>query len=155
MNIVFALLLTLAIESLVYIFVKPLNLKIFVFMSIANCVLNPTMNIILLLVNDYKIYAILLTIFEICTVFCEYLVLKYILKVEKIKSIVFSCFANIMSLFIGSISNVFMNQQNNLIIGSTVFVIIYLILFSLCFGVVFLSFINHDNQNHKHGNNAR
>ena len=138
MYILYALLMTLCVEMTVYLFVKPFSYKTFFIMFAFNCLLNPSMNLILNLINDTNIYALCLTIFEVMTTIIEAVILIFVLKYDFVKGILISTLANMLSLFIGSIVNLFIINENGAFICSVLlaiylFVLLDVILFRLIF----------------------
>lgn len=138
MYILYALLMTLSVEMTVYLFVKPFSYKTLFFIFALNCLLNPSMNLILNLITDMNTYALCLTIFEIMTTIIEALMLIFILKYDFIKGILISTLANMLSLFIGSIVNLFIINENgaffcSVLLATYLFILLDIILFRLIF----------------------
>lgn len=102
LNIIFALLLTLVIETFIYVFVKPYDIKLFITVTVMNLVLNPLMNLTLLNMASLQQYTVWLTIFECLTVVIEATVLYFIVKIRLPKAFIFAFIANIVSYGIGS-----------------------------------------------------
>ena len=100
--IIFSLAITLCIETFVYMFLKPRDLKLFIIVSGLNIVLNVTMNIILTYAIKEEIaYWIILSIYEVLTTLVEALLITYLMKFRFLKVLLFAFIANLSSFLVG------------------------------------------------------
>ena len=107
MDIILALSITLAIELLVIFLFFFKDIKTFIIMSVANIILNVTMNMIIQLMPSDFWYYFFLVVFEIFTFIVEALILFFICKKPLKKSFLVSLIANVTSLGVGLLINYF------------------------------------------------
>lgn len=107
MQILLALMLTLFIETIIYFFYKPFNVRAIVITVVMNIILNVTMNLLLrfnpYIVSTYTRWVIALIIAEIAIVIIEAFVLYFLIDKKKRRSMIFSIGANSASLVLGTI----------------------------------------------------
>lgn len=100
--IIFSLAITLCIETFVYMFLKPRDLKLFIIVSGLNIILNVTMNIILTYAIKEEIaYWIILSIYEVLTTLVEAMLITYLMKFRFLKVLLFAFIANLSSFLVG------------------------------------------------------
>ena len=99
--ILFPLSLTLLIETVIYMFLKWGDIKLFLVVSIANLVLNTTMNFILLSISDINTYNIVLISYEIGTTLVEALMIFLFMRFKFWKVLLFAIAANGASFLMG------------------------------------------------------
>ena len=99
--ILFPLSLTLLIETIIYMFLKWGDIKLFVVASVANIVLNTTMNLILLSITDATAYYIVLISYEIGTTLVEALIITLFMRFKFWKTLLFAVLANGVSYLVG------------------------------------------------------
>ena len=141
MQIVFPLFVTLAIETGIYILFRQRSLKLFIFVSILNVILNVSMNIGLSFVNDNKLYWIILSCSEIATTLIEGFALSLIMKEKIKKMLLLSFIANAASFLVGLIFffTPIYQTRITIIIVTIVFGLIYL----FNYFIVFTMFVRH------------
>lgn len=103
--ILFSLFLTTSIEGIVYAISNKFYLKTYIFLLIANLILNPTMNLIILSFKDENAYIITLMIGEILTVVIESFIYYFITKKSYWYSLLIALTANVASFAIGNAIN--------------------------------------------------
>lgn len=107
MQILLALMLTLFIETIIYFFYKPFNVRAVVIVVIMNIILNLTMNLLLrfnpFIASTYTRWVIALVIAEILIVIIEAFILYFLIDKKKWRSIIFSVSANGASLALGTV----------------------------------------------------
>ena len=125
MDVLLALFITLAVElSIISLFFFK-DIRVFFSLSIANIVLNLTMNLLIrLMPNDFAYY-LFLVLFEIGVVILEALVLIFICKKSVIRSLLISLLANASSLSIGLLINSFNPDNKTKMILFITFAVIY------------------------------
>ena len=129
MNIILALSITLAIELIVISIFFFKDIKTFLVMSLANIILNVSMNLLSLLMTSVNNYRIFLIIYEIMTFIIEALILIYILKKKKTIGYLASFLANGASFGIGILMNNLAKETKITIILIVIFASIYSITF--------------------------
>lgn len=127
MEIILALMITLAIEVNIYIFLDKKNIFLWLASTIMNIVLNVSMNLLIYLVTSEYGQIIYLICFEIGTFIVEALILFLIFKYKLWKCFLFAFIANLVSLLIGLLVNRWVVQDRTKIILLIVFGIIYLV----------------------------
>ena len=143
LDILFPLSITLLLEPLIFSLIKKFDFKVFLVSSIANLVLNTTMNVIIHFILEKRIYALFLFNYEIATIFVEALIVNLFCKIKYGKCLLFSMFANIASLTMGSMLNSFG-------ISSIYVSIILFVFYAIFFVLVFL--YNSPNKEHDSNN---
>ena len=102
LSIVFSLAITLCVETFVYMFLKPRDLKLFLIVSGLNIVLNVTMNVALIYaIKDQTIYWIILISYELLTTCIEAFVITILMKFRFLAVLLFAFIANLSSFLIG------------------------------------------------------
>ena len=116
MEIILALMITLAIEVNIYIFLDKKNIFLWLASTIMNIVLNVSMNSLIYLVTSEYGQIIYLICFEIGTFIVEALILFLIFKYKLWKCFLFAFIANAASLIIGLLVNRWVVQDMTKII---------------------------------------
>lgn len=138
MDILLALSITLMVELLIISLFFFKDIKVFISLSLANIVLNLTMNLLIRLMSNDFAYYLFLVLFEIGTVVVEALVLIFICKKSVIKSLLISLLANSSSLSVGLLINSFNPDNKTKMILFITFVVIYTIIFAVNLSFYFL-----------------
>ena len=145
LSIVFPLAVTLVIETGLYMILKHRDLKLFLVVGIMNAILNPTMNIVLLLCGDTQLkYWIILIVGEILTTFIESLGVFLFMKFKYRKILLFAAIANLGSFLIGLALEPLYGNKTILIIVTVVFLLIYIAVYL----VVLISFFKKNREKH-------
>ena len=143
LSIVFPLAVTLVIETGLYMILKHRDLKLFLVVGIMNAILNPTMNIVLLLCGDTQLkYWIILIVGEILTTFIESLGVFLFMKFKYRKILLFAAIANLGSFLIGLALEPLYGNKTILIIVTVVFLLIYIAVYL----VVLISFFKKNRE---------
>ena len=143
LSIVFPLAVTLVIETGLYMILKHRDLKLFLVVGIMNAILNPTMNILLLLCGDTQLkYWIILIAGEILTTFIESLVVFFFMRFKYLKILLFAVIANLGSFLIGLALEPLYGNKTILIIVTVVFLLIYIAIYL----VVLISFFKKNRE---------
>ena len=124
--ILFPLSLTLLIETIIYMFLKWGDIKLFVVASFANIVLNTTMNLILLSITDATAYYILLISYEIGTTLVEALIITLFMHFKFWKTLLFAVLANGVSYLVGLLLQPVYQTRTTIIVLTIVFLALYL-----------------------------
>ena len=136
MLIILPLVITLALETGIYMILKHRDLKLFLVVSGLNIVLNPLMNVCLFALRGSGIYWLSVSTFEILTVLIESLIIFLIMKIKFPKVLLFSFLANALSFGVGiSLSFVYQMKITPIIVGA-LFLSIYIFTFiftTLCY----------------------
>ena len=143
MNLLLPLLITLAIETGIYMILKHRDLKLFITVSFLNVVLNMSMNIGLSMIRDTMTYWIVLSICEVATVLIEALLIHLIMKFSFKHTLLFALIANAASFLVGfllTLTPVY-EIQMAMIILCIVFGLVYL----FTYGFILVSFIKAKN----------
>ena len=127
MNIILALMITLAIEVNIYIFLDKKNIFLWLTATIMNIVLNVSMNLLVYLVQSEYGQILYYICFEIGTFIVEALIIFFIFKYNIWKCFLFALIANVASLIIGLLMNRWVVQDITKTILLMVFGIIYLV----------------------------
>ena len=127
MNIILALMITLAIEVNIYIFLDRKNIFLWLATSIMNVVLNFSMNMLVYLIHSEYGQVLYFICFEIGTFIVESLIIFFIFKYKIWKCFLFAFIANAASLIIGLLVNRWVVTETTKIILLIVFGIIYLV----------------------------
>lgn len=144
MNIILPLAITLALETGIYMILKHRDIKLLLVVSFLNVVLNMSMNIGLSFIDDKTIYWIVLSISEAVTVILESLVITLIMKFKYLKVLLFSVFANAVSLGVGLLIQPIYQTKTAVIIACGVFLAIYF----FTYGFTLFAFMsNYRNRN--------
>lgn len=130
LSLIFPLAVTLLIETGIYMILKHRDLKLFLVVSLMNLVLNPTMNIILLLFGDTQLkYWIILILGEILTTVIESLIVFLFMKFKYLKILLFAVTANLASFLLGLALEPLYGSKTLIIIFSIVFLLGYLAIY--------------------------
>lgn len=138
-EILFSLLLTLAIELLIYGFADRFNPKSYMMMLIVNIVLNVTMNTILLSLNSYQAYIIGLIIAEALVFIIESITFYLFTKKKLWFAILIAFTANVTSLAIGNLFNQLNIYENT--IAFYIWICVFMFIVSLQIGIVLYLFL--------------
>ena len=141
--IIVPLLLTLFIETGLYMILKHRDLKLFLIVGIMNLLLNPTMNLLLWFFGDTQLnYWLILIVGEVLTTLIESLIVYLFMKFKYLKILLFAFIANASSFFIGLAIEPIYDNKTALLIVSILCLLGYLI----SYAIVLLTFIRK-NQN--------
>ena len=124
--VLFPLSLTLLIETIIYMFLKWGDIKLFVVASVANIVLNTTMNLILLSITDATAYYIVLISYEIGTTLVEALIITLFMRFKFWKTLLFAVLANGVSYLVGLLLQPVYQTRTTIIVLTIVFLALYL-----------------------------
>ncbi len=124
--ILFPLSVTLLIETVIYMFLKWGDIKLFVVASVANIVLNTTMNLILLSITDATAYYIVLISYEIGTTLVEALIITLFMRFKFWKTLLFAVLANGVSYLVGLLLQPVYQTRTTIIVLTIVFLTLYL-----------------------------
>lgn len=127
MEIILALMITLAVEVNIYIFLDRKNIFLWLTATIMNIVLNVGMNILLYFMPTEFWYWFTLWIYEILTFIVEGLIIFIVFKYKLVKCLLVALIANASSFLVGLLINQFNPNGIARIILLIVFGIIYLI----------------------------
>ena len=127
MEIILALMITLAIEVNIYIFLDRKNIFLWLTATIMNFILNVGMNILLYYMPTEFWYWFTLWVYEILTFIIEGFVIFFIFKYRLVKCLLVALIANASSFLVGLLINHFNPNDIAKIILLIVFSIIYLV----------------------------
>ena len=130
MSIVIALMITLAIEVNIFIFLKRDNILLWLVASIMNVILNVGMNVLLYFMPTTFWYWFTLSIYEISTLIIEGLIVFLIFKYKFFKCLLVSLIANVASFLVGLLINQFTLNLWLQITLISVFMVLYLVGFA-------------------------
>ena len=130
MDIVLALMITLAIEVNIFIFLKRDNIFLWLVVSIMNVILNVGMNVLLYFMSTTFWYWFTLSIYEIATLIIEGLIIFLIFKYKFFKCLLVSLIANVTSFLVGLLINEFTLNLWLKITLISVFMVLYLVGFA-------------------------
>ena len=143
LSIIFPLAVTLVIETGLYMILKHRDLKLFLVVGIMNAILNPTMNIVLLLCGDTQLkYWLILIIGEVSTTFVESLIVYLFMKFKYLKILLFAVIANLGSLLVGLALEPLFGNKTFLIIATIIFLTCYIAIYL----VVLISFFKKNRE---------
>lgn len=131
MSIVIALMVTLAIEVNIFIFLKRDNIFLWLVASIMNVILNVGMNVLLYFMPTTFWYWFTLSVYEIATLIIEGLIIFLIFKYKFFKCLLVSLIANTASFLVGLLINEFTLNLWLQITLISVFMVLYLVGFAL------------------------
>lgn len=132
LSIIFPLSITLVVETGLYMILKHRDLKLFLVVSIMNLVLNPTMNVIILLCGDTQIkYWIILIASEVLTTLIESVIVFLFMRFKYLKILLFAFIANLASFLIGFALEPLYGNKMLLIILTIVFLVTYLAMYAV------------------------
>lgn len=125
--ILFPLVITLSIETGIYMILKHRDMKLFVVVSLMNVVLNISMNIVLTkCIHGEFYYYLFLVIFEIATTMIESLIVWFFMKFKYLKTLLFAAIANAASLAVGLSLSFAYDTKITIIVLTSLFFAIYL-----------------------------
>ena len=124
--ILFPLSLTLLIETVIYMFLKWGDIKLFLVVSIANLVLNTTMNFILLSISDINTYNIVLISYEIGTTLLEALIIFLFMRFKFWKVLLFAIAANGASFLMGFLLRDVYQTRTTIVVLTIIFFALFL-----------------------------
>ena len=127
MEIILALMITLAVEVNIYIFLDKKNIFLWLAASIMNVILNVSMNTFVYLIHSEYGQLLYFVFFEIGTFIVEALILFLIFKYKIWKCFLFAFIANVSSLMIGLLVNRWVITDTTKIILLVIFGMIYLV----------------------------
>ena len=127
MEIILALMITLAIEVNIYIFLDRKNIFLWLTATVMNVVLNVGMNVLLYYMPTEFWYWFTLWIYEMLTFIIEGLIIFAIFKYKLVKCLLVALIANASSFLIGFVINQFNPNDIAKIILLIVFAVIYLV----------------------------
>lgn len=130
MSIVIALMVTLAIEVNIFIFLKRDNIFLWLVASIMNVFLNVGMNVLLYFMPTTFWYWFVLCLYEISTLIIEGLIVFWIFKYKFFKCLLVSLIANTASFLVGLFINQFTLNLWLQITLISVFMVLYLLGFA-------------------------
>ena len=130
MSIVIALMITLAIEVNIFIFLKRDNILLWLVASIMNVILNVGMNVLLYFMPTTFWYWFTLSVYEILTLIIEGLIVFLIFKYKFFKCLLVSLIANVASFLVGLLINQFTLNLWLQITLISVFMVLYLVGFA-------------------------
>ena len=126
MEILLALMITLAIEVNIFIFLERHNIFLWLTATAMNVILNVGMNILLYYMPSEFWYWFTLWVYEILTFIIEGFIVFAIFRYKLIKCLLVSFIANASSFLVGYIINLFTLNNVALIVLVIVFIVIYL-----------------------------
>lgn len=130
MSIVIALMITLAIEVNIFIFLKRDNIFLWLAASIMNVILNVGMDVLLYFMPTTFWYWFTLSVYEIATLIIEGLIIFLIFKYKFFKCLLVSLIANVASFLVGLLINEFTLNLWLQITLISVFMVLYLVGFA-------------------------
>ena len=104
----------------------PRDIKLFVVASVANIVLNTTMNLILLSITEATAYYIVLISYEIGTTLAEALIITLFMRFKFWKTLLFAVLANGVSYLVGLLLQTVYQTRTTIIVLTIVFLALYL-----------------------------
>lgn len=130
MSIVIALMVTLAIEVNIFIFLKRDDIFLWLTASIMNVILNVGMNVLLYFMPTTFWYWFTLSVYEIVTLIIEGLIVFLIFKYKFFKCLLVSLIANTASFLVGLLINNFTLNLWLQITLISVFMVLYFVGFA-------------------------
>ena len=124
--ILFPLSLTLLIETVIYMFLKWGDIKLFLVVAISNLVLNTTMNFILLGITDINIYYAVLISYEIGTTLIEALIIFLFMRFKFWKTLLFAALANGASFLMGFLLKDVYQTRTTIIVLTIIFFVLFI-----------------------------
>ena len=125
MEIILALMITLAIEVNIFIFLDRKNIFLWLAATVMNIVLNVGMNVLLYYMPTEFWYWFTLWVYEILTFIIEGLIIFAIFKYKLVKCLLVSLIANASSFIVGYVINLFNPNELAQIIMLVAFGVIY------------------------------
>lgn len=137
-SVILPLVITLVIETGIYMILRHRDLKLFLVVSTMNLILNPTMNIMLIVFGDTPMkYWIILSVGEVLTTLIESLIVYAFMKFKYLKILLFAVTANLASFLIGLAFEPLYGNKMLLIVSAIIFMLVYIAIYL----VVLISFI--------------
>ena len=124
--ILFPLSLTLLIETVIYMFLKWGDIKLFLIVAISNLVLNTTMNFILLSIENVNTYYIVLASYEIGTTLLEALIIFLFMRFKFWKTLLFAVLANGASFLMGFLLKDVYQTKTTIIVLTIIFFVLFI-----------------------------
>ena len=143
LDLFFALAVTLAIETIIYLILDWKSLKLFIVCSAANIILNTSMNVVLLQLDRGSLYWILLASFEVATILIESLVIFLFCRYPYPKTLLVAALANVLSFLIGFL---FIDINQNMTFEIVVTVLFFVLYFAL-YAYILIFYIKSKQQN--------
>ena len=125
MEIILALMITLAVEVNIFIFLERENIFLWLVATLMNIVLNVGMNVLLYYMPTEFWYWFALWVYEILTFIIEGLIIFFIFKYKLVKCLLVSLIANASSFLAGFTINLFNPNELAQIIMLVAFGVIY------------------------------
>ena len=124
--IIFALLVTLCIEGIIYALFSNFSFKTYIGLFIANIILNLTMNFILSSISEQSLYISILVLFEVMTFLTESFIFYLFTKTPFWYSGTIALTANFLSLATGDFCNHYLkiNETGTFLISSGILIIL-------------------------------
>lgn len=144
MNILLPLILTLLVETVIYVFLKPKSLRLLATVVLLNLILNPLMNLFLARMSNPFTYNRLLWLFEVITVVIEATVIIFIVKTSKKKTFLFAIMSNLGSFLMGVV--LFVPNSFVSYTGERIAFIILLMIFIILVLVVILFAVSGESK---------
>ena len=142
LSIVFPLAVTLVIETGLYMILKHRDLKLFLVVGIMNLILNPTMNVVLLLYGNTQLkYWIILILGEIFTTLIESLIVFLFMRFKYLKILLLAFTANLGSFLVGLALEPLFGNKTLLIIVTIIFTVCYIAIYL----IVLIAFFKKNN----------
>lgn len=142
-QIYFSLVITLFIETGIYMILKHRDIKLLLVVSLMNVILNPIMNFVLMdIISNDTAYYIFLVIYEIFTTLVESLIIYLFMRFKYFKILIFAIIANAASFLVGLLFGPVYETQTLLKIMSLVFTLGYLAIYTTT-----LAFFMHTHKN--------
>ncbi len=138
-QILFSLLITLAVELFIYGFADRFNHRSYIMMFVINIILNVTMNVVLLSINNYQTYLIILIIAEVLVFIIESITFYLFAKKKLWFSFLIGFTANITSLAVGNTFNYFKVIENA--IAFYILICVFMFIVSIQIGIVLYFYI--------------
>ena len=145
MNIALPLVITLSLETGIYMILKHRDMKLFIIAFLLNLVLNVSMNIGLSYINNIVIYWTVLSISEVLTIGIESLVITLLMKMKYLKVLIFAVIANITSFVVGLLIQPVYQTKITAYVVCGVFLSVYLLTYGFTLSAFILNYRNRNN----------
>ena len=133
LSILLSLAMTICIETYIYLLLKWRDLKLLAIVTLMNLILNTSMNIILIYCgNNQFTYWLILSIYEVSTIFIESLIIYLFMRFKYFKILLIALAANISSFLVGLALSPLFEYQIAAIILTIVFFLGYLAVYFIC-----------------------
>lgn len=131
--ILLSLAMTICIETYIYLLLKWRDLKLLAIVTLMNLILNTSMNIILIYCgNNQFTYWLILSIYEVSTIFIESLIIYLFMRFKYFKIMLIALAANISSFLVGLALSPLFQIQIVAIILTIIFFLGYLAIYFIC-----------------------